>query len=141
MFRARGVWCLLGALLAVLLAGIPATAAGGGAPKAAGATTTFARATAPVPTPRVPAASPRPATTPPPAASVGSGQGPSCSPGGDHGRVPAVPPRCGDPQHAAPAARIAAEQPAAWRTTPVRVLVRGPDRTTPGPVELSVLRV
>lgn len=141
MFRARGVWCLLGALLAVLLAGIPATAAVGGPPKAAGATTTFARATALVPTAPVPASS-RPATTPRPAASVGSGQGPSCAPGGgDHGRIPAVPPRCGDPQHAAPAARGAAEQPAAWRTTPVRVLVRGPDRSTPGPVELSVLRV
>ncbi|MCY0922546.1 MULTISPECIES: hypothetical protein [unclassified Streptomyces] len=142
MFRARGVWCLLGALLAVLFAGLPPTAAVGGPPKAAGVTTTFARATALVPAAPVPAASSRPATTPRPAASVGSGQGPSCAPGGgDHGRIPAVPPRCGDPQHAAPAARVAAEQPAAWRTTPVRVLVRGPDRSTPGPVELSVLRV
>ncbi|MEV6570637.1 hypothetical protein [Streptomyces sp. NPDC051577] len=131
MFRARGVWCLLGGLLAVLLVGVPQTAARGGPAKAVAAATPFASAATSAP----------PATTPP-AASVGAGQGPACAPGGgDHGRIPAVPPRCGDPQHCAPAARVAAEQPAGCRTMPVRILVRGPDRPTPGPVELSVMRV
>ncbi|MEV6727203.1 hypothetical protein [Streptomyces sp. NPDC051364] len=45
-------------------------------------------------------------------------------------------------EHAhAPVGRPAVEQVWGARTLPVRLLVRGPDRPAPGPVELSVMRV
>ncbi|MGP3687512.1 hypothetical protein ACTVZO_22915 [Streptomyces sp. IBSNAI002] len=115
MSRRSRVWCLLGAVLA-LLAGcaLPAAAAQAPAPPAA------------------------------PVHAVHESGGPSCAPGpGDHGRPPAVPPRAGDPAHGqAPAAgRLSADQAGDCRAIPVRILVRGPDQPAPGPVELSVMRV
>ncbi|MFE3553690.1 hypothetical protein ACFXKW_02285 [Streptomyces sp. NPDC059193] len=118
MSRRSRVWCLLGAVLA-LLAGCA-----------------------------VPAAAAQPLSSPPPAALVHAaayeGGGPSCAPGtGDHGRPPAVPPRAGDPAHGqVPAAgRLSADRAWDCRAIPVRILVRGPDQPAPGPVELSVMRV
>ncbi|MCX4628995.1 hypothetical protein [Streptomyces sp. NBC_01443] len=69
-------------------------------------------------------------------------RGPSCDPGNrDRGRVPGAAPR-GAGEHAhAPVGRPAVEQVWGARTLPVRLLVRGPDRPAPGPVELSVMRV
>ncbi len=115
MSRRSRVWCLLGAVLA-LLAGCVVPAA----------------ATQPLP----PAARAH--------AVAYEGGGPSCAPGsGDHGRPPAVPPRAADPAHAhVPAAgRLSADPAWDCRAIPVRVLVRGPDQPAPGPVELSVMRV
>lgn len=119
MSRRSRVWCLLGAVLALLVGGaLPAAAAQQAPPAAAHA---------------VHAA---------PAVAYG-GSGPSCAPAGDHGRPPAVPPRAGDPGHAhVPAAgRLAADRACDSRAIPVRILVRGPDQPAPGPVELSVMRV
>ncbi|MCX4692018.1 hypothetical protein [Streptomyces sp. NBC_01408] len=78
-----------------------------------------------------------------PAAEVfGAGGGPSCAPGGpDHGGLPAVPPRAGGEHAQLPPARAAPEGVRPYGNLPVRVLVRGPDRPAPGPVELSVMRV
>lgn len=120
MSRRSHVWCLLGAVLALLL--------GCAGPAAA--------------------AQPAPPPSPPAAALAHAvayeGGGPSCAPGtGDHGRPPAVPPRAGDQTHAhVPAAgRLAADRAWDGRAVPVRVLVPGPDQPAPGPVELSVMRV
>ncbi|MFD3696591.1 hypothetical protein ACFWUZ_10590 [Streptomyces sp. NPDC058646] len=77
-----------------------------------------------------------------PAAVFGGDGGPSCAPAGPgRGGLPAAPPRAGGEQAQLPPARPvpAADRPGA--TLSVRVLVRGPDRPAPGPVELSVMRV
>ncbi|MDJ0384264.1 hypothetical protein [Streptomyces sp. G-G2] len=111
------VWCLLGAVLAVLL----------GCAAPAGA---------------------RPAVDPPRvtamAATAYAGQGPACAPGtGGHEQAPAVPPRAGQGgDHAqVPPGRVPAEREGDAPGRPARVLVRGPDRPAPGPLELSVMRV
>ncbi|MGR4881813.1 hypothetical protein ACIPUC_20785 [Streptomyces sp. LARHCF249] len=119
MSRRSRVWCLLGAVLA-LLAGCALPAAARQPPPPAASAASAARAVA------------------------YEGGGPSCAPGtGDRGRPPAVPPRAGDPGHAhVPAAgRLAADRAWDGRAIPVRVLVRGPEQPPPGPVELSVMRV
>ncbi|OEJ32941.1 hypothetical protein BGK67_17850 [Streptomyces subrutilus] len=109
------MWCLLGAVLALLVGcALPAAAAPWAPPPAHGA------------------------------AAASEGGGPSCAPGpGDHGRPPAVPNRAADPSHAhVPAAgRLSAGRAGDCRAIPVRVLVRGPGQPAPGPVELSVMRV
>ncbi|MFB0630786.1 hypothetical protein [Streptomyces sp. AB3(2024)] len=78
-----------------------------------------------------------------PAAAAGPReQGPRCAPDApDHGGVPAVPPRTGCEHAQLPAAGVVPEGARPRGTAPLRVLVRGPDRPAPGPVELSVLRV
>ncbi|MET8753183.1 hypothetical protein ABZW32_24240 [Streptomyces sp. NPDC004667] len=69
-------------------------------------------------------------------------QGPRCAPDGpDHGGVPAVPPRTGGEHAQLPVAGVVPGEAGPRGTAPLRVLVRGPDRPAPGPVELSVLRV
>lgn len=69
-------------------------------------------------------------------------QGPRCSPDApERGGVPAVPPRTGCEHAQLPAGGVVPEEARPRGTAPLRVLVRGPDRTPPGPVELSVLRV
>ncbi|MFE3763749.1 hypothetical protein ACFXPI_18550 [Streptomyces sp. NPDC059104] len=69
-------------------------------------------------------------------------QGPRCSPDGpERGGVPAVPPRTGGEHAQLPAAGVVPGEAGPRGTAPLRVLVRGPDRPAPGPVELSVLRV
>ncbi|MEV6955420.1 hypothetical protein [Streptomyces sp. NPDC051183] len=115
MSRRSPVWCLLGAVLALLLGcAVPAGAA-----------------------------QPPPASSPAAKAYAVAHHdgGPSCAPGpGDHGRPPAVPTRAGDHAHA-PAGRLPADQTRDGRAVAVRILVRGPDQPAPGPVELSVMRV
>ncbi|MGW7453342.1 hypothetical protein [Streptomyces sp. NPDC054787] len=75
-------------------------------------------------------------------AAFGGHRGPACAPGApDLGDVPGLPARAGAGHGLPPVARAL---PAGVRTggeTPVRALVRGPDRPVPGPVELSVMRV
>ncbi|MBT2543522.1 hypothetical protein J7E99_23205 [Streptomyces sp. ISL-44] len=115
--RRSRVWCLLGAVLA-LLAGCALPAA---ATQPPGPAATAARAHAVV---------------------AYEDGGPSCAPGtGDHGRPPAVPPRAGDHAHVPAAGRLSADRAWDGRAIPVRDLVRGPDQPAPGPVELSVMRV
>ncbi|MCC0097280.1 hypothetical protein K7B10_21315 [Streptomyces flavotricini] len=146
MSRARGVWWLLAAVIAVLVgcgvsaAALPApgsvsapvpgavSASAGGS----GAASAAASATGPAAA----------ADLAPVRAVASADRGPACDPGTrDHGQAPGVPPR-GAGEHAhAPVARPAVEQAWADRTAPVRVLVRGPDQPAPGPVELSVMRV
>ncbi|MGW7192723.1 hypothetical protein, partial [Streptomyces sp. NPDC054838] len=109
MSRARGVWWLLGAVLAVLLAGTAPAA-----PSAAEAPVAGAEATA----------------------VAYEGHGPACSPGaGDHGQAPAVPPRDGRDHACAPAVRLPAGPDPVARAVPAGVRVRGPDRPAPGPLE------
>ncbi|MFD6973172.1 hypothetical protein [Streptomyces sp. NPDC059949] len=77
-----------------------------------------------------------------PAASSGGGGGPACGPGSpDHGGLPAVPARAVSEHGQLPAGRPVPEEARPHGAMPVRVLVRGPDRPAPGPVELSVMRV
>ncbi|MFG2618543.1 hypothetical protein ACGFXC_13080 [Streptomyces sp. NPDC048507] len=122
MSRRRRVWCLLAAVLALLLgtaAAVPAAAAP--APAAAHA----------------PAAGPAG-----PAVAAVQERGPSCSPGAPgHGAVPAVTVRAGDGHAQLPPGAAAAAVRRPYAPAHVRVHVRGPDRPAPGPVELSVLRV
>ncbi|TDU77347.1 hypothetical protein EDD91_4093 [Streptomyces sp. KS 21] len=131
MSRVRGVWWLLGAVLAVLVGcAVPAAAIPFSGPVsgvAASATST---------------ASTAPADLGVAHAVADTGRGPSCDPGArDRGRAPGVAPR-GAGEHAhSPVGRPAVEQVWGARTPPVRVLVRGPDQPAPGPVELSVMRV
>ncbi|MFF7612554.1 hypothetical protein [Streptomyces lavendulae] len=69
-------------------------------------------------------------------------QGPRCAPDGpERGGVPVVPPRSGCEHAQLPAGGVVPGEVRPRGTAPLRVLVRGPDRTPPGPVELSVLRV
>ncbi|MFK0233831.1 hypothetical protein [Streptomyces vinaceus] len=124
MYRFRGVRCLLGAVIAVLVGcAVPAAAS-------------------PVPAP-VPVPVSAPAASAYVAHAVASAErGPSCDPGTrDRGQAPGVPPR-GAGEHAhAPVGRAAGDQVWADRTPAAPVLVRGPDQPAPGPVELSVMRV
>lgn len=134
MSRVRGVWWLLGAVLAVLVGcAVPAapTPHSGPLPGAASASAAGSAA----------ASAAAPATAPVHAV-ASADRGPSCDPGTrDHGQAPGVPPR-GAGEHAhAPVGRTAVEQAWADRVAQVRVLVRGPDQPAPGPVELSVMRV
>ncbi|MFE2155022.1 hypothetical protein ACFXAO_33840 [Streptomyces lavendulae] len=78
-----------------------------------------------------------------PAAAAGAQeQGPRCSPDGpERGGVPVVPPRSGCEHAQLPAGGVVPGEARPRGTAPLRVLVRGPDRAPPGPVELSVLRV
>ncbi|MEU9142312.1 hypothetical protein [Streptomyces sp. NPDC048349] len=119
MPRSSRVWCLLGAVLALMVGALlPAAATQPPGPAAPGTHAAHAVAR--------------------------EDGGPSCAPGpGDHGRPPAVPPRTGDPAHAPlPAAgRLGADPARNGAALPVRVLVRAPDQPAPGPVELSVMRV
>ncbi len=134
MSRVRGVWWLLGAVLAVLVGcAVPAapTPHSGPLPGAASASASAS------------AAGSAAASAAAPVHAVASAdRGPSCDPGArDHGQAPGVPPR-GAGEHAhAPVGRTAVEQAWADRVAQVRVLVRGPDQPAPGPVELSVMRV
>ncbi|MGO4463586.1 hypothetical protein AB4039_40935, partial [Streptomyces sp. M-16] len=67
---------------------------------------------------------------------------PRCAPDAPgHGGVPVVPPRTGCEHAQLPAAGVVPGEARPRGTAPLRVLVRGPDRPAPGPVELSVLRV
>ncbi|MEU9299201.1 hypothetical protein [Streptomyces sp. NPDC048269] len=75
-------------------------------------------------------------------AAVAEGGGPACAPvAPDHGGTPAVPTRAGGEHAQVPPARLCPAAARPYGTTSVRVLVRGPDRSAPGPVELSVMRV
>ncbi|MFE2854925.1 hypothetical protein ACFXJO_27865 [Streptomyces lavendulae] len=78
----------------------------------------------------------------PAAAGGAQEQGPRCSPDGpERGGVPVVPPRSGCEHAQLPAGGVVPGEARPRGTAPLRVLVRGPDRAPPGPVELSVLRV
>ncbi|MFF4099727.1 hypothetical protein [Streptomyces sp. NPDC001903] len=126
MSRARGVWWLLAAVIAVLVGcAVPAAALP-------------VQGSVSAPVPGVAAVS----SAAPAHAAASADRGPSCDPGTrDHGQAPGVPPR-GAGEHAhAPVGRPAVEQVWADRVAPVPVLVRGPDQPAPGPVELSVMRV
>ncbi|WP_030707994.1 hypothetical protein [Streptomyces sp. NRRL F-2580] len=104
-------------------------------------------ASAPAPAPAGPAAALKAASGP--AVAVASGflaapddGGPACAPGShDHGGLPAAPARAGGEHAHLPPARPVPEGARPYVPMPVRVLVRGPDRPAPGPVELSVMRV
>ncbi|MER5731906.1 hypothetical protein ABT084_26835 [Streptomyces sp. NPDC002138] len=131
-------WCLLGALLAVLL-GCLAPVAGAGteavmAPAAAAATV--------APAPAAPAAVASYEGLAAAFEAAPADRAPSCAPGApDHGGVPAAPPRASGDHGYPPAARCLPEPAGPAGGAPVRVLVRGPDRAAPGPLELSVMRV
>uniref|UniRef100_A0AAU2JT50 Uncharacterized protein n=1 Tax=Streptomyces sp. NBC_00049 TaxID=2903617 RepID=A0AAU2JT50_9ACTN len=127
MFRPRRAWCLLGAVLAVLLGMLSA-------PDVPAAPDAPAVAAPPLPVASAPAAF---------AAHAGArAPGPSCDPAApDRGAVPVAPPRGGYDHAQVPVGRPAPEGVRPHGTMPVRVLVRGPDRPAPGPVELSVMRV
>lgn len=159
MSRARGVWWLLAAVLAVLSAttapgavgavGAAGAPAHSGAPAYSVATTSSGGPTATVASagpraPMAPAARTASAAAPDAeaAAVAYEGRGPACSPGaGDHGPAPAVPPRDGRDHACAPSVRLPAGPDTPGRALPAGVRVRGPDRPAPGPVELSVMRV
>ncbi|MFI5668070.1 hypothetical protein [Streptomyces sp. NPDC051704] len=142
MSRARGVWWLLAAVIAVLVgcavsaAALPAAGSASARVPAPVQGAAAAPVVAPTAAPAVaPAAAPVHAV-------AAADRGPSCDPGTrDHGQAPGVPPR-GAGEHAhAPVGRPAVEQAWADRVAPVRALARGPDQPAPGPVELSVMRV
>ncbi|MFJ4775033.1 hypothetical protein [Streptomyces sp. NPDC088762] len=122
MSRRRRTWCLLAAVLAILLGtAAPATALAGPAGAGPGA---------------------RPAAAPARVIASDAQQGPACAPGApDRGGVPAVPVRAVGDQAQLPPGAPAPEGTRPYRPIPVRILVRGPDRAAPGPVELSVMRV
>ncbi|MFD4868813.1 hypothetical protein [Streptomyces sp. NPDC058412] len=131
------VWAGLAvAVLAVLL---PAASAPAPVPAAASAPAVAAgSAPAVAPAPAVAAASGFLAA----AASASDDGRPACSPGvPDHGGLPAAPARAGGEHAHVPPARPVPEGARPYAAMPVRVLVRGPDRPAPGPVELSVMRV
>ncbi|MFD8980857.1 hypothetical protein [Streptomyces sp. NPDC059564] len=124
MSRRRSVWCLLAAVLAMLLgtaAAVPAAAA----PAPAAHSTAAAARSAPAP-----------------AVAGLQERGPSCAPGApDHGGVPALPVRAGAEHAQLPPGGAVPGAARPYCAAAVRVHVRGPDRPAPGPVELSVLRV
>ncbi|MER6313038.1 hypothetical protein ABT237_04625 [Streptomyces sp. NPDC001581] len=109
-----------------------------------------ASAPAPVPAPAA-ASAPAVAVAAGPAAATATGflaasasddGRPACAPGvPDHGGLPAAPARAGGEHAHVPPARPVPEGARPYAAMPVRVLVRGPDRPAPGPVELSVMRV
>ncbi|MFJ7207688.1 hypothetical protein ACIQWR_29630 [Streptomyces sp. NPDC098789] len=124
------LWCLWGAVLAVLLGCAAQVPARSPAPAPAPATAFARAADGPVGTRA--AADPR----------VSPERGPSCAPGDpDRGRVPALPLRGPGDHGCTPLARCAPEQVEHARGAPVRAPARGPDRAAPGPLELSVMRV
>ncbi|MFJ9546394.1 hypothetical protein [Streptomyces erythrochromogenes] len=134
MSRPRLFGCAVLAVLAVLLGGTAPAAAGPFLPDSAPA----ARAAAPA-APGASRAAPLPDR--PRADPAVHGGGPSCAPAPpDRGGTPAAPTRAGDHAQVPPGRPVpAAVRP--YAAPPVRVLVRGPDRPAPGPVELSVMRV
>ncbi|ATZ25488.1 hypothetical protein SLAV_18255 [Streptomyces lavendulae subsp. lavendulae] len=141
MSRRRRVWCLLAAVLTTLLATVAPTASA--APTQV--TSTHATPTHATPTHATPAHA-TPAQAAPAFGSVVMAgvqeQGPRCAPDGpERGGVPVVPPRSGCEHAQLPAGGVVPGEVRPRGTAPLRVLVRGPDRTPPGPVELSVLRV
>ncbi|MEU2827080.1 hypothetical protein ABZ667_00145 [Streptomyces lavendulae] len=156
MSRRRRVWCLLAAVLTTLLATVAPTAS------AAPTQVTSARVTpTQVTSARVTPTHATPAhATPAQAASAQAAsaqaasafgsvvmagvqeQGPRCAPDGpERGGVPVVPPRSGCEHAQLPAGGVVPGEARPRGTAPLRVLVRGPDRAPPGPVELLVLRV
>ncbi|MFF7500206.1 hypothetical protein ACFZBM_12235 [Streptomyces lavendulae] len=141
MSRRRRVWCLLAAVLTTLLATVAPTASA--APTQV--TSTHATSTHATPAHATPAHA-TPAQAAPAFGSVVMAgvqeQGPRCAPDGpERGGVPVVPPRSGWEHAQLPAGGVVPGEVRPRGTAPLRVLVRGPDRTPPGPVELSVLRV
>ncbi|MEU8497349.1 hypothetical protein AB0C86_11520 [Streptomyces lavendulae] len=141
MSRRRRVWCLLAAVLTTLLATVAPTASA--AP--AQVTSTHATPAQVTSTHAVPAQVTRAQAAPAFGSVVMAGvqeQGPRCAPDGpERGGVPVVPPRSGCEHAQLPAGGVVPGEARPRGTAPLRVLVRGPDRTPPGPVELSVLRV
>ncbi|MBT2478526.1 hypothetical protein [Streptomyces sp. ISL-94] len=143
--RRRRMWCLLAAVLAILLGTAAPALAGPPQPSAA----STARAAVAWPADDGPGAGPVSAWDPVPAwgpvSAWGPGSrqhGPACAPGApDPGGVPAVPVRPGGDHAQLPPGAPQPEGARPHLPVPVRILVRGPDRATPGPVELSVLRV
>ncbi len=106
-------------LLAVVLPAVPASAASAKA------------------LPTAPVSAPAPAP-----AAFSDGGGPACGPGApDRGGLPAVPARAQGEHGQVPAGRPVPEEARPHGAMPVRILVRGPDRPAPGPLELSVMRV
>ncbi|MFE7182384.1 hypothetical protein [Streptomyces erythrochromogenes] len=135
MSRPRLFGCAVLAVLAVLLGGTAPAAAGpflpDSAPVAARAGSTGAADPAAARSLEAPHADP-----------VAGGGGPSCAPAPpDRGGIPAAPARAGGEHAQVPPARPAPADARPYAAPPVRVLVRGPDRPAPGPVELSVMRV
>ncbi|MET3982482.1 hypothetical protein [Streptomyces sp. PvR034] len=121
------LWCLLGAVLAVLLGCAAQGPAQPPGPAAASASA-FARAADGSHAAAAPHAVPD--------------RGPSCAPGDpDRGRVPALPLRGPGDHGCTPLERCVPEQVEHARGAPVRAPARGPDRAAPGPLELSVMRV
>ncbi|MER7508686.1 hypothetical protein ABTX82_10035 [Streptomyces lavendulae] len=141
MSRRRRVWCLLAAVLTTLLATVAPTASATQA-QVTPAHATPAQVTS---THAAPAQVTRAQAAPAFGSVVMAGvqeQGPRCAPDGpERGGVPVVPPRSGCEHAQLPAGGVVPGEARPRGTAPLRVLVRGPDRTPPGPVELSVLRV
>ncbi|GLW02036.1 hypothetical protein [Streptomyces lavendulae] len=141
MSRRRRVWCLLAAVLTTLLATVAPTASA----TQAQVTSTHATPAQVTSTHAVPAQVTRAQAAPAFGSVVMAGvqeQGPRCAPDGpERGGVPVVPPRSGCEHAQLPAGGVVPGEARPRGTAPLRVLVRGPDRTPPGPVELSVLRV
>ncbi|MEU9372200.1 hypothetical protein AB0D94_00150 [Streptomyces sp. NPDC048255] len=136
----RGVRCRSAAVpvVAVVAAVLAALAMLLAAPSGAAAVPAAAASGAPA---AVPAAAPELVAVAA-AAVFDAGGGPACAPGGpDHGGLPAMPPRAGAEHAQLPPGRAVPEGARPHGNQPVRVLVRGPDRPAPGPVELSVMRV
>ncbi|WP_328926448.1 hypothetical protein OG429_18750 [Streptomyces sp. NBC_00190] len=159
MSRPRRLWCRWGCAALAVMAGLAAVICAV-IPSAAGSATAASATAGPagVTARAVPSAAavrgliparavPGPAAAAPDAArwhvaAVADGRGPSCAPGApDHGGLPAVPPRTGSDHAQVPPARLCPEAARTHGTTPVRILVRGPDGPAPGPVELSVMRI
>ncbi|MFG2387282.1 hypothetical protein ACGFYF_00140 [Streptomyces lavendulae] len=152
----RRVWCLLAAVLTTLLATVAPTASATQA-QVTSTHATPAQVTSTHATPAqvtstqvtsthaVPAQVTRAQAAPAFGSVVMAGvqeQGPRCAPDGpERGGVPVVPPRSGCEHAQLPAGGVVPGEARPRGTAPLRVLVRGPDRTPPGPVELSVLRV
>ncbi|MFE9221281.1 hypothetical protein ACFYN3_33750 [Streptomyces lavendulae] len=161
MSRRRRVWCLLAAVLTTLLATVAPTASA--APTQVTSTqvtstqvtstqvTSTQVTSTQVTSTQVTPAQVTPAQVTPAQAAPAFGsvvmagvqeQGPRCAPDGpERGGVPVVPPRSGWEHAQLPAGGVVPGEVRPRGTAPLRVLVRGPDRTPPGPVELSVLRV
>ncbi|MFJ9934214.1 hypothetical protein ACIRSJ_13975 [Streptomyces virginiae] len=142
MYRPRLFGCAVLAVLAVLLGGTAPAAAGTLLP-GSGHPALRAAAPAASDTSRAASDTSRAAPTPdrPRADPAVRGDGPSCAPASpDRGGTPAAPPRAGDHAQVPPGRPVpAAARP--YADPPARVRVRGPDRSAPGPVELSVMRV
>ncbi|MFG2983013.1 hypothetical protein ACGFYQ_17455 [Streptomyces sp. NPDC048258] len=137
MYRPHRLRRLLGTVLAVLAVVVGLAAVASAVIPAVPPT-----AAAPGPIPARAAAGPAPDAAQRHVAAVAEGGGPACAPvAPGHGGTPAVPTRAGGEHAQVPPARLCPEGARPYGTTPVRVLVRGPDRSAPGPVELSVMRV